>query len=159
MLVLKGDQSESTTYLGDAGGDSAIIDATENYYRCAYALTAGGTVYAWGSGRLGNGTTGSSNTPVRVLKGAQTESTTYLGDAGGNSKITAIWSNMHSQYNGGTIFAVTAGGAVYSWGYNNYGQLGINSTTDALSPVRVLKGEQSESTTYFGDAGGDRRVR
>jgi alpha-tubulin suppressor-like RCC1 family protein len=157
-LVLKGAQSESTTYLGDAGGDSAIIDAQGGYYSCSYGLTADGIVYAWGSRRLGNGTTGSSYTPIKVLKGEQSESTTYLGDAGGTSKIIAIRSGFNSQYNGGTVWALTAAGAVYAWGRGGSGELGIGTTTDALSPVRVLKGEQSESTTYLGDAGGDSAI-
>jgi hypothetical protein len=36
---------------------------------------------------LGERNNHSSNTPVALFKGEQTESTTYLGDAGGNSKL------------------------------------------------------------------------
>jgi alpha-tubulin suppressor-like RCC1 family protein len=160
-LVLKGAQSESTTYLGDAGGDSAIIDSFASYYATSYALTAGGTVYSWGGswdGQLGDGTTSSKTAPVRVVKGAQSESTTYLGDAGGTSKIVAIHSTLNGSWNGGTAFALTAGGAAYGWGYNYYGQVGDGTNTNRTSPTRVLKGEQTESTTYLGDAGGDSAI-
>jgi alpha-tubulin suppressor-like RCC1 family protein len=34
--------------------------------------------------------------------------------------------------------ARTGGGAAYCWGYNYYGELGDSSTTDRLSPARVV---------------------
>jgi alpha-tubulin suppressor-like RCC1 family protein len=33
--------------------------------------------------------------------------------------------------------AIMVGGAVWAWGYNTYGQLGIGSTADSSVPVRV----------------------
>jgi parallel beta-helix repeat protein len=162
VRVLKGAQSESTTYLGDAGGNARIIAIQAMNYH-VIALTAGGAVYAWGRNYYGecgqntvNKLTDFITTPVRVLRGAQTESTTYLGDAGGDHKIIAInGSGYH-------VLALTAGGAVYGWGYNYYGALGNglygSSQYDNPLPIRMLKGAQTESTTYLGDAGGNSAI-
>lgn len=38
----------------------------------------------------------------------------------------------------GETLALKGDGTVWSWGYNNYGQLGINNTIDQTSPVQVL---------------------
>ena len=36
--------------------------------------------------------------------------------------------------------AVSSGGGLWCWGWNGYGQLGINSTAEQLSPVAVSLG-------------------
>jgi hypothetical protein len=86
------------------------------------------TVMAWGYnlyGQLGspliptgNTTTSFSATPVRVIgfNGA-----TVTGVAAGGLHSLAV-----------------AGGAVYGWGYNAYGQLGNHSSDNAATPVKVL---------------------
>jgi alpha-tubulin suppressor-like RCC1 family protein len=68
----------------------------------ALALTTTGAVYAWGAndyGQLGDGTTTTRDTPVKVAFPAGTV-------------VTAIATN------GGDSFAVTSTGAVYGWGYS-----------------------------------------
>ncbi len=78
-----------------------------------------------------------------MLKGAYS-GTTYLGDNGSNNKITAVaLGGYHS-------IALAADGTVYSWGRNNNGQLGNNTTAHRTTPVQVLKGEYS-GTTHLGD--------
>jgi hypothetical protein len=91
------------------------------------ALCSDGTVAAWGynaNGSLGNNTTANSSVPVLVNTA---------------SGVSALY--------GKTVVAVAAGGShclalcsdgtVVAWGYNNQGQLGINSTTQRLVPVAV----------------------
>jgi alpha-tubulin suppressor-like RCC1 family protein len=93
------------------------------------ALKSDGTVWAWGSnysGQLGDGTTSGpeicddhgpcSTTPLRVS---------------GLAGMTAIAAG------GGHSLARKSDGTVWAWGGNNYGQLGIGSTTDSSTPVQV----------------------
>ncbi len=49
---------------------------------------------------------------------------------------------------GDTSCALLAGGAVWCWGYNNYGQVGTGSTTDIHSPTQVALGTGVYAFTY-----------
>jgi alpha-tubulin suppressor-like RCC1 family protein len=85
------------------------------------ALTSGGRLFAWGyniDGELGDGTTVSSDSPVRVKLPAGT-------------KIKAISAGYSSS------LAATASGRVLAWGDNRYGQLGDGSNTASDAPVPV----------------------
>lgn len=88
------------------------------------ALTTGGGVKCWGdnySGELGDGTTDGKNTPVDV--------------SGLSSGVTAITTG--GDYNGEHTCALTTGGGVKCWGYNDYGQLGDGTGVDQHIPVDV----------------------
>ena len=95
-----------------------------NGWKHPIALDSDGKVYAWGyntHGQLGNNSTTESSVPVAVdISGVLTGKT-----------ITAI--------SGGSehTIALDSDGKVYTWGYNNYGQLGNNSTTESHVPVAV----------------------
>ena len=89
------------------------------------ALASDGTVYTWGwnqYGQLGNGTTTNSRIPVAVA----TTGTPLAGKT--ISQIAA--GNAHA-------LAMTDDGTVYTWGWNQYGQLGNNSTINSSLPVIV----------------------
>ena len=89
------------------------------------ALASDGTVYTWGwnqYGQLGNGTTTDSRIPVAVV----TTGTPMAGKV--VSQIAA--GNAHA-------LAMTDDGIVYTWGWNQYGQLGNNSTINSSLPVAV----------------------
>lgn len=89
------------------------------------ALTGNGRVYAWGmntEGQLGVGdnTNRLSPTPVATA-----------GTPMDGKDIVAIGAGrQHS-------IAVDSDGRVYTWGWNNFGQLGNNTTTSANRPVAV----------------------
>jgi alpha-tubulin suppressor-like RCC1 family protein len=91
------------------------------------ALKYDGTVFAWGDnghGQLGVNSTVSSALPVQVLNSAGT------GGLSGVSQLAA--GSCHS-------LALTAGGRVFGWGENYYGQLGNNTRyNDILLPVPAL---------------------
>ncbi|NLH98444.1 MAG: cadherin-like domain-containing protein, partial [Chthonomonadales bacterium] len=85
------------------------------------AATDDGTFWSWGRndiGQLGLGDTTARNTPQAV---AALSGRVVIGVAAG-------W--YHS-------LAITSGGELWACGYNDYGQLGLGTTSDCLSPARV----------------------
>lgn len=95
------------------------------YHHSAY-LADNGTVWCWGNnayGQLGNGTTTSSTTPVQV----RIDGSTFLTD------IVAISTGFYH------TVALRSDGSVWTWGYNTYGQLGNNTTTNNSYALRVMK--------------------
>ena len=89
------------------------------------AVGSDGNAYAWGYnhfGQLGDGTTASQTTPVKVekLADAPVDFTYVQVSAGGDHSL-----------------ALGSDGNAYAWGYNGNGQLGNNETTDSSVPVLV----------------------
>ncbi len=91
------------------------------------ALTSDGSVWAWGDNsqsQLGDGTTYARSTPVQVQG---------PGGVGNLSGVAAIAAgNEHS-------VALKRDGTVWTWGRNQYGELGVGRTDDFSSayPVQV----------------------
>ena len=99
------------------------------------AIDTEGQVWMWGvnwNGRLGDGTTTPRFIPARVRKSSNPDD--YLV---GIVSIAA---------GGGTIAAIDADGAVWTWGSGANGALGNGSTEDSPYPVRVLKVDDPNST-------------
>lgn len=92
----------------------------------AGAVLEDGTVWTWGrnnEGQLADGTTTQQNTPVKVL---------------GLSGITALaGSATFMSYDGANYLALKNDGTVWSWGRNEYGQLGYGGTTASYLPAQV----------------------
>ncbi|XP_030056341.1 RCC1 and BTB domain-containing protein 2 isoform X3 [Microcaecilia unicolor] len=85
-------------------------------------ITTEGEVYSWGHNaycQLGNGTTNPGLLPCLV--------TTNLV----NKQATAVACGSHHS------MVLTSDGEVYSWGYNNSGQVGSGSTANQPVPRRV----------------------
>lgn len=83
-----------------------------------------GTVASWGensSGQLGTNSTVPSSVPVGLYPSAVLSGKTIVSVASGYSFSIAQFSD----------------GTLVSWGQNNYGQLGVNSTTSAYAAVAV----------------------
>jgi alpha-tubulin suppressor-like RCC1 family protein len=101
------------------------------------AIGSDGNVYAWGNnqyGQLGDGSTTSSSTPVRVSLPA------------GVTAVTVTEGEYAS-------FALGSDGNIYAWGYSDLGQLGNGSTTDSSTPVRVLLPSGVTATAISSDNG------
>ncbi len=132
-----GDNTQIAKYkpvqvLGEAGNgyleDIIYIAAGTNY---SAAVNKDGEVWTWGNnsnGQLGDGTVVNKYTPVRV----KANLTGVIGVACGNTHMIALKSD----------------GTVYTWGYNQYGKLGDNTTTQRTIPVKMLE----TADTYVQDA-------
>ena len=84
------------------------------------ALKSDGTVWTWGDniyGQLGIGSTANQSSPVRVA---------------GLSHVIEIGQGL-----GFFSIALKSDGTVWTWGINNYGQLGNNTTSNFSIPVNV----------------------
>lgn len=83
------------------------------------ALAFDGTLFAWGRnyyGQLGDGTTTDSNGPV-LVDTSLVSGVTWVSIEAGMERSAALGDD----------------GRIYSWGANNYGQLGIGSTSSGVT--------------------------
>jgi alpha-tubulin suppressor-like RCC1 family protein len=101
-------------------------------------LARDGTLYGWGGntiGQLGDGTTVSKSSPVKVL---------------GNLKFTKVLiASCPSNVAGiqTSSYGLTASGQLYAWGGNVDGQLGTGDTTNRTSPALVIGGQTWQDFT------------
>ena len=105
----------------DTTQDVYVTDVAAGSYH-TLVLKSDGTVWSAGYnayGQLGNGNTANLTEFVQVQ--------------GIPGKVIAISANNSTSY------ALTEDGIVYGWGYNKYGQLGNNSTTNSTVPVKVQR--------------------
>ncbi|WP_254245301.1 RCC1 domain-containing protein [Hymenobacter sp. BRD67] len=106
--------------------------------RHTVAVQASGVLGAWGSnthGELGNGTTSSTanSTPVAVGQGAMPAGTRLVQVAAGDFSTIAL----------------AASGTAYTWGYNNFGQLGNGTTTSSSTPGAVSQGPCPRARAWY----------
>ena len=128
-----------------AGGTSVTVEAPaeptfvqiDAGYLTSLALTADGTLFAWGSNAQGVTGTGLSDTTVP-------NPTLVLLPEG----VSAV------AFNVGLTHALAIGddGVTYAWGNNDFGQLGDGSTTAQATPVAVqLPSGVTFTDVYAGD--------
>ena len=114
--VVAGAATSSPVQVGSANTWTRIVTTQLN----SLALRSDGTIWAWGEGAWG--ATGQNNTtnsfaPVQI--GALTN-----------------WAKIAIGHTASCL-AVKTDGTLWSWGYNNVGQLGLNNTTNVSSPIQV----------------------
>ncbi|MEI6607024.1 MAG: cadherin-like beta sandwich domain-containing protein, partial [Verrucomicrobiota bacterium] len=88
------------------------------------ALCADGTLAAWGlndNGQLGDNSINSSLVPVAI---------TTSGALAGKRVVAIAAGFSHS-------LALCSDGTLAAWGWNNFGQLGNNGTTNSLVPIAI----------------------
>ena len=105
------------------------------------ALCSDGTLAAWGYngyGELGNNSTTSSMVPTLVNQ----------NDVLAGKTVAAISAGGKQGY------ALCSDGTLAAWGYNNYGQLGNNSTTTSKVPALVNTSAQVAGERFVAVAGG-----
>jgi alpha-tubulin suppressor-like RCC1 family protein len=116
----------------------AVTQITAGWYDTC-ALDAAGAAYCWGynaDGELGDGKAGDSAVPVAV---------DTSGVLAGQT-LTQISAGTYS------ACAVDAAGAPYCWGANSWGQLGDDSATQSLVPVRAGPQPPASVTATPGDS-------
>nr|XP_046214995.1 probable E3 ubiquitin-protein ligase HERC4 isoform X1 [Oncorhynchus gorbuscha] len=102
-------------------------------YRHSHALSRGGQVYSWGQnryGQLGLGVAGQGISTPQVIQSLQ-----------GIPFIQISAGGAHS-------FALTFSGAVFGWGRNKFGQLGLNDNNDRYYPAQ-LKSLRTQRVSYI----------
>ena len=120
-------------------------------YETGMALFNNGEIYHWGyggHGQSGDAATSSRGYPVRcggtyqeVYLAANASTHTLM-----STRIKRIWiTNWGGDNNVSThsCYALDTDGELWAWGYNGYGQLGQNNTTDLNRPTKINK------TSYF----------
>ncbi|GAA3928939.1 hypothetical protein [Hymenobacter algoricola] len=88
------------------------------------ALRSDGTLWAWGYnafGQLGDASTTLSRVPIAVIT---------PGTVGAGTRWTQVAAGTNH------ASALRSDGSLWAWGYNNYGQLGDNTTANRSTPVR-----------------------
>lgn len=106
--------------LAVSGGEFLRVDVRPVGSTCG--VTVQQEIWCWGDnsvGQLGNGTTTTSQTPVRV-----TSTEKFVSVAVGS----------------GHACGMTIGGTVYCWGRNEVGQLGRGTVQPSLVPVAIVGG-------------------
>ena len=111
--------------LGYLSGKTIKEVSLSEYHGCAIA--SDDLAYCWGwnyYGQLGNNSTSDSIVPVPVY-------------TAGNLSGKTIKSIITNSYDDGYTCAIASDDLAYCWGWNYYGQLGNNSTSDSIVPVPV----------------------
>jgi len=115
-----------------AGGTNWKLVAGGGYHIAA--IKTDGTLWLWGSntsGQLGDNTVANKSSPVQTVAGG----TNWKQVAGGGYHTAAIKTD----------------GTLWTWGQNNYGQLGDNTSVFKSSPVQTIAG----GTNWKSVAGGN----
>lgn len=128
-----GTTSQRSSPVAVVGGFTDWISAAAGSYN-SIGLRSDGTLWAWGNnitGQLGDNTIVSKSSPVSVVGGF------------------TDWVSVSASYR--HILALRSNGTLWSWGQNNSGELGDNTTSNRSSPVAVVGGFTDWVSVGIGD--------
>ena len=97
------------------------------------AIKTDGTLWTWGRnnlGQLGDNTTTNKSSPVQTV-------------AGGTNWKQVSRGSIHAA-------AIKTDGTLWTWGYNNIGQLGDNTTINKSSPIQTVAGGTNWKQVFGG---------
>ncbi|KAI4812952.1 hypothetical protein KUCAC02_024314 [Chaenocephalus aceratus] len=119
--------------------DIQIAQVACGYWH-SHALSRGGQVFSWGHnryGQLGLGINGQSISTPQIIQSLQGVPFTQISAGGAHS------------------FALTLSGAVFGWGRNKFGQLGLNDCNDRSYPtlLKSLRSQREGGVFTFGAGG------
>lgn len=143
-------------------GEVPKVIQIEGGYQSGMCLMNSGEVYHWGyggHGQSGDASTSNRDHPVRVGGSNQN---VYLAATDSahvfrSVRIKRIFLSNWQGYNTNThsCYAIDEDGELWSWGYNNYGQLGTGNTTNYTTPQKIAKStfnnEEIEAFWTIGD--------
>uniref|UniRef100_A0A3B5B6K7 HECT and RLD domain containing E3 ubiquitin protein ligase 4 n=1 Tax=Stegastes partitus TaxID=144197 RepID=A0A3B5B6K7_9TELE len=112
--------------------DVQIAQVACGYWH-SHALSRGEDVFSWGQnryGQLGLGMNGQSVSTPQIIQSLQGIPFAQISAGGAHS------------------FALTLSGAVFGWGRNKFGQLGLNDSNDRCFPA-LLKSLRSQRVIYI----------
>ncbi|KAM8852464.1 putative E3 ubiquitin-protein ligase HERC4 isoform 2-T2 [Synchiropus picturatus] len=112
--------------------DVQIAQVSCGYWH-SHALSRGGQIFSWGQnryGQLGLGNNGPSIPTPQIIQSLQGIPFAQISAGGAHS------------------FALTLSGAVFGWGRNKFGQLGLNDSNDRSFPT-LLKSLRSQRVIYI----------
>ena len=103
----------------------------------SFAIKTDGTLWSWGNNSPSYGALGHNN------------KTNYSSP----KQVPGSWSKEFAlKKNGECMFAIRTDGTFWAWGYNAYGQLGLNDNTNRSSPTQI-PGTKWSHVACGGDAG------
>lgn len=121
---------ESPIEFGDAYEHAEEIYGAEG---TTFVLTNSGNVYAAGDNQYGINGTGNAATGGINAANSKYTKLTFPAGAGKVTKISiggGLWTGNYSTRH---AFALTESGSAFAWGYNGYGQTGIDSSTNPVT--------------------------
>uniref|UniRef100_I3JVK3 HECT and RLD domain containing E3 ubiquitin protein ligase 4 n=1 Tax=Oreochromis niloticus TaxID=8128 RepID=I3JVK3_ORENI len=113
--------------------ESYSVNVMLNRFNYIYVFNTGGHIFSWGQnryGQLGLGINGQSISTPQMIQSLQGIPFAQISAGGAHS------------------FALTPSGAVFGWGRNNFGQLGLNDCNDRYFPA-LLKSLRSQRVIYI----------
>lgn len=115
--------------------DCSITNTTENSLSTAFFVTCDGKIEAVGNNSLPYNLLGSSST----ISTNFSTSKVVIDSLSGVKKVSA--GKNH-------VIAIDSDGKVYSWGSNEYGQLGIGSFENKVSPTKIRTFDEKKSFRF-----------